>query len=194
VAAGYGLSAFLFATIAHTIFPGNTSGFLLVLSIGTALPMLVGLALVKVAPHTDAIAIPSYSQTRHSIEVVPERDERRHSENWEVYSAVVGPGGYERLTESDIEDELMEASVAQPFLRHESRERLRSGTTDPEVELSPSRRDSTALPHPETRTHRHSRSRSRSLVRPHEHADIYGWDLLQNSEFWVLFLTMCCRE
>jgi hypothetical protein len=191
VAAGYGLSAFFFATIAHTIFPGNTSGFLLVLSIGTALPMLVGLALVKVTPHNDAISIPSHSQARHSIEVVPERDERRHSENWEVYTAVVGPGGYERLTESDIEDELMEASAAQPFLRHDSRERSRSGTIDAEVELSPSL---TSLPHPETRMHRHSRSRSRSLVKLHEHVDIHGWDLLRNSEFWVLFLTMCCRE
>lgn len=98
------------------------------------------------------------------------------------------------MTESDIEDELMEASAAQPFLRHDSHDRLRSGTIDAEVELSPSRRNSTALPHPETRMHRHSRSRSRSLVKLHEHADIHGWDLLRNSEFWILFLIMCCRE
>lgn len=154
--------------------------------------MLVGLALVKVTPHTDAIAIPAHSQTRYSIEVVPAHDERRRSENWDVYTPVVGPGVYERLTESDLEDELREANVATPFLRHNSRER--SDTADAEVELSPSRRQSIALPHPETRVHRHSRSRSRSLVKPHEHTDVHGWALLQDSEFWILFLIMCCRK
>jgi hypothetical protein len=192
VVAGYGLSAFLFATIAHTIFPGNTSGFLLVLSIGTALPMLVGLALVNITPYTDSITLPS--QARHSVDMVPERDERRHSENWEVDTAVAGPAGYERLAEGDIEDERIEATADQPLLRHDNRERSRDENTDTGIELSPSRRDSAALIHPETRIHHQPRSRSRSLLKFHERADIHGWDLLRNSEFWVLFLIMCCRE
>ena len=35
VISGFGLSAFLFSTIAHVIFPGDTSEFLLVLAVGT---------------------------------------------------------------------------------------------------------------------------------------------------------------
>lgn len=188
VAAGYGLSAFFFSTLAHTIFPGKTSGFLLVLSIGTAFPMLVGLVLVRVVPHTDAITVQT-SHARHSIEVVPEHDERRHSENWEVYTTVVGPGGYERLTDNDLEDELLEASVTQPFLRHGSREHSRDAIIDAGVELSPSRRVSS-----ESRVNHHTGSQSRSLACSHEHVDTHGWDLLRDSEFWTLFLIMCCRE
>jgi hypothetical protein len=168
--------------------------FLLVLAIGTALPMLVGLVFVRVVSHTDGIAVPSVTQPRQSIEVVPERDERRHSESWEVYSTVIGPGGYERLTESDIEDELAEASVTSPFLHRSgvSRERTQSETTDREVELSPSRRQSESFVDRNTIPHRHSRSRSRSMVQHHEHVDVHGWGLLKNSEFWNLFLVMCC--
>ncbi|KAI1792544.1 MFS general substrate transporter [Ganoderma leucocontextum] len=50
VISGFGLSAFLFSTIAHTLFPGNTSEFLLVLAIGTALPMILGFFFVHPIP------------------------------------------------------------------------------------------------------------------------------------------------
>ncbi|KAL4247510.1 MFS transporter superfamily protein [Abortiporus biennis] len=47
VLSGFGLSAFFFSTIAHVFFPGNTSSFLLVLAIGTSLPMILGVFFVK---------------------------------------------------------------------------------------------------------------------------------------------------
>ena len=47
---GFGLSAFLFSTIAHSVFPGNTSDFLLVLAIGTSLPMILGWFFVRPIP------------------------------------------------------------------------------------------------------------------------------------------------
>ena len=47
---GFGLSAFLFSTIAHTLFPGNTSEFLLVLAVGTALPMILGFFFIRPIP------------------------------------------------------------------------------------------------------------------------------------------------
>lgn len=47
VISGFGLSAFIFSTLAHSFFPGDTSSFLLLLALGTALPMLVGLWVVK---------------------------------------------------------------------------------------------------------------------------------------------------
>jgi hypothetical protein len=157
--------------------------------------MLVGLAFVQVVPHAEGIAIPSLSNPRHSIEVVPERDERRQSQSWDVYTPVVGPGGYERLTESDLEDELQEASVAQPFLNrgNPNLEQSPRAAEDREVELSPSRRES-GVPGFGRRARGHSRSHSRSLIRPHEHVDVHGWKLLQDIEFWNLFLVMCCCE
>lgn len=50
VISGFGLSAFLFSTIAHVAFPGNTSDFLLILAVGTALPMVLGFFLVRPIP------------------------------------------------------------------------------------------------------------------------------------------------
>ncbi|KAF9460956.1 major facilitator superfamily domain-containing protein [Collybia nuda] len=57
VISGFGLSAFLFSTISNIAFAGNTSSFLLLLSVGTAVPMLLGLFLVRPIPlpPTDAV-------------------------------------------------------------------------------------------------------------------------------------------
>lgn len=62
VMSGFGLSAFLFSTISHVLFPGNTSDFLLVLALGTALPMVLGFFVVKpipLPPHQQSHVIPS---------------------------------------------------------------------------------------------------------------------------------------
>ncbi|KAL1939679.1 hypothetical protein VTO73DRAFT_9712 [Trametes versicolor] len=55
VISGFGLSAFLFSTAAHTFFPGNTSSFLFVLAIGTSLPMILGFLFIRPIPppHVD---------------------------------------------------------------------------------------------------------------------------------------------
>ncbi|KAH9928843.1 major facilitator superfamily domain-containing protein [Fomitopsis serialis] len=56
VISGFGLSAFLFSTIAHVAFPGNTSDFLLILAVGTALPMVLGFLVVRAIPLPHATA------------------------------------------------------------------------------------------------------------------------------------------
>ncbi|EDQ98764.1 uncharacterized protein LACBIDRAFT_192361 [Laccaria bicolor S238N-H82] len=58
VISGFGLSAFLFSTISHLFYAGNTSSFLFLLSMGTAFPMIMGFFLVRPIPlppskHTD---------------------------------------------------------------------------------------------------------------------------------------------
>lgn len=53
VVAGYGLSAFVFSAIARAIFPGNTSGFLLTLAVGTASPVVLGWFLMRACPYPD---------------------------------------------------------------------------------------------------------------------------------------------
>ncbi|KAI0959036.1 hypothetical protein AcW1_003984 [Taiwanofungus camphoratus] len=57
VISGFGLSAFLFSSIAHVVFPGNTSAFLLVLAVGTSLPMVLGFFLIRPIPlpHSEVV-------------------------------------------------------------------------------------------------------------------------------------------
>ncbi|KAI9566753.1 hypothetical protein HD554DRAFT_2329595 [Boletus coccyginus] len=50
VVSGIGLSAFWYSLLAHTLFPGDISALLLILALGTAIPMLVGLLIVKPIP------------------------------------------------------------------------------------------------------------------------------------------------
>jgi hypothetical protein len=50
VLSGIGLSGFFFSTLAHFLFPGNTSSFLLLLSLGTALTTIIGFFLVRPIP------------------------------------------------------------------------------------------------------------------------------------------------
>ncbi|KAG6330721.1 hypothetical protein ID866_8366, partial [Astraeus odoratus] len=52
VLSGFGLSAFTFSAIAHTLFPGDTSAFLRLLALGTSLPILVALFVVRTVPFT----------------------------------------------------------------------------------------------------------------------------------------------
>ncbi|KAK7689991.1 hypothetical protein QCA50_006633 [Cerrena zonata] len=50
VLSGFGLSAFLFSTLAHIFYPGDTSEFLLLLAIGTSFPMVWGFFFVRHIP------------------------------------------------------------------------------------------------------------------------------------------------
>ncbi|KAJ7250422.1 major facilitator superfamily domain-containing protein [Mycena rebaudengoi] len=50
VLSGFGLSAFFFSTIAHIFFPGDTSLFLLLLSIGTATTTAMGFFFIRTIP------------------------------------------------------------------------------------------------------------------------------------------------
>ena len=52
VLAGFGLSAFAFSTVGHLIFKGDAGGLLLLLAIGTGLPMFVGSFVVRPVPPT----------------------------------------------------------------------------------------------------------------------------------------------
>lgn len=54
VYSGFGLSAFLFSTIAHGLFPGNTSDLLLMLAIGTSVPMIIGWFIIHPVPLPEA--------------------------------------------------------------------------------------------------------------------------------------------
>ena len=56
VVASFALSAFIFSGISHTFFPGNTSGLLFTLAVGTATPMVVGWFLIQPCPYPECDA------------------------------------------------------------------------------------------------------------------------------------------
>ncbi|KAH0839347.1 major facilitator superfamily domain-containing protein [Lanmaoa asiatica] len=60
VMSGFGLSAFWFSLLAHTLFPGDTSAFLLILALGTTIPMLIGLFIIKPVPLPPTSSIEDY--------------------------------------------------------------------------------------------------------------------------------------
>ncbi|KZS96006.1 MFS general substrate transporter [Sistotremastrum niveocremeum HHB9708] len=53
VISGFGLSAFFFSTIAKVFFAHSTSSLLLLLSLGTSLPMIMGFFVVRPVPHAE---------------------------------------------------------------------------------------------------------------------------------------------
>ena len=50
VLSGFGLSAFFYSSLSHTLFPGNTADYLLLLAWGSAASFLIGLAVVRILP------------------------------------------------------------------------------------------------------------------------------------------------
>jgi hypothetical protein len=81
VMSGFGLSAFFFSSISHTLFPGNTSDFLLVLALGTAIPMIFGFFFVRIIPlpshGTTAVEVGS-SNSYQPLATSADSDEHRH--------------------------------------------------------------------------------------------------------------------
>lgn len=64
VVSGFGLSAFLFSTIAHTVFLGNTSSFLLTLALGTPTSMVLGWFLIRPCPYPEHVVRTTESDVR----------------------------------------------------------------------------------------------------------------------------------
>ena len=52
VLAGFGLSAFAFSTLGHVLFGGDAGGLLLILSVGTGVPMFIASFIVRAVPPT----------------------------------------------------------------------------------------------------------------------------------------------
>ena len=78
---GFGLSAFFFSSISHTLFPGNTSDFLLVLALGTAIPMIFGFFFVRIIPlpsHGASAVEVGSSSNYQPLPTSADSDEHRH--------------------------------------------------------------------------------------------------------------------
>ncbi|KAI0337334.1 MFS general substrate transporter [Trametopsis cervina] len=175
VISGFGLSAFLFSTIAHVIFPGNTSEFLLVLAIGTSLPMVLGFFFVRPIP----LPQPEYS---HLPEDGDDSDE-------EVFT-VETPPAFRRdhsrthlLGQRGPEPYLDDDSLPQPVeSQHSQASSDYVVPVESGVALSPSRTNT---------RHRSRSSLARLPVGSHKSyggvPNIRGAALASSRRFWLLF-------
>ncbi|KAI0688651.1 MFS general substrate transporter [Cytidiella melzeri] len=178
VISGFGLSAFLFSTIAHFMFPGNTSDFLLLLAIGTSLPMVLGFFFVRPIPlpHTSA----GYTHVPNTLD---------HSDE-DIFSAETPPPFRNNHSRTNLLDEHRDEGVyvddeqtAEDIHPSESSSSYvvpgESG-----LALSPTRSGT-------------SRHRSRSSLAASRHPvgsnktlNIRGFALASNKMFWWLFIVV----
>ncbi len=198
VLSGFGLSAFLFSSIAHVVFPGDTSEFLLVLAIGTSLPMILGFFLVR------AIPLP-HSEGRRAVETGHDNDDDNDDDD--AFSAI-SPAIFHRENNShthllaphthhhhnsDEEDSSDEELVEGPEFLHEA---------SPSDYVVPGAANALALSPTRSTGDNRYRSRSafsvprRAMVTHKTHdglPNIRGMALVKSRNFWLLFLiiTLC---
>jgi hypothetical protein len=165
---GFGLSAFFFSSISHTLFPGNTSDFLLVLALGTAIPMIFGFFFVRIVP------LPSHGAT--PVEVGPSNDYQPlatsvDSDEHRYYDARSKLLHYQ----SDVVDE---GESREPILQpnHES--------SSNSVELFPSsgfhNHDT-----PGSKSHPIEEPQSKNVMEGRG-VNLYRWTLLKSIDFWIM--------
>lgn len=201
VISGFGLSAFLFSSIAHIFFPGNTSDFLLLLALGTSIPPLIGMFFIRIVPHA---AHPDHIEpiTAGGVPAAAE-----------AFSPVVGPEAYDRLDDHEEDEGSLERSSSVHFrpgsIRAPSSPNMRRpllsriSFTRPQ---SDSRRQSLVSPHPlndresdqedDAEFEELRESTSSLLPKPLSkrssrimitHPDLHGWELLKANDFWLIF-------
>ncbi|KAI8984864.1 MFS general substrate transporter [Trametes punicea] len=198
VISGFGLSAFLFSTIAHTFFPGNTSSFLLVLAIGTALPMILGFIFVRPVPppHTDAIrgledGTPASPADYGVGEGLGSSSPTTYSIDNTSHTHLLARGN------DEVEDEIREPPIE---LEEEEPLVLSMHEQAPSDYVVPREVDSLALSPTRAGFARHrshsARSVSRRSVRSNVEKNdecqpnIHGKRLFMTADFWILF-TIC---
>lgn len=208
VISGFGLSAFLFSSIAHIFFPGNTSDFLLLLALGTSIPPLIGMFFIRIVPHA---AHPDHIEpiTAGGVPAAAE-----------AFSPVVGPEAYDRLDDHEEDEGSLERSSSVHFrpgsIRAPSSPNMRRpllsriSFTRPQ---SDSRRQSLVSPHPlndresdqedDAEFEELRESTSSLLPKPLSkrssrimitHPDLHGWELLKANDFWLIFSILSLRS
>jgi hypothetical protein len=167
---GFGLSAFFFSSISHLLFPGNTSDFLLVLELGTSIPMIFGLFFVRRIP------LPS-----HGVETVGSRD------NYQPLATSSDLDQDSSSTPLQIQSAReSEEQTHEPILRHSPRRR---GSISNLPML-----DSVELFTPSDLHHRSgpvdvsppSRDPASEKVMEGRGVDLYRWTLWKSVDFWIM--------
>jgi hypothetical protein len=175
VMSGFGLSAFFFSSISHILFPGNTSDFLLVLCLGTAIPMVFGFFFVRIIP------LPSHGVT--AVEVGSSNE----------YQPLATSSGSDELQRHNSRSKLLqfqpnmadEGESREPMLHHTPRthDDVRHEPLADSVELFSSdyqnRNSSGGISHL-------TRDPSSEKTVEGRGVNLYRWTLLKSVDFWIM--------
>lgn len=192
VISGFGLSAFFFSTIAHVLYPGDTSSFLLLLALGTSLPMVIGFFFVRPMPITAHGPLPpteAAQRSRRSSSIQSITDEDIRSSVFVADAAVYGHLNNDSRTNLLHEDHhhvLIDEESEYVHEDHEEQSDILGNGRSVELATSPVRG--------ETRRRNLSTTARRSVSRVAEVVrDFHGKTLLANGDFWLLFalLSLC---
>ncbi|KAF8531646.1 major facilitator superfamily domain-containing protein [Gautieria morchelliformis] len=193
VLSGFGLSAFFFSALARWFFPDNTSSFLLFLSLGTSLPIIIGFLTIRPVPHSERPDAGPGGLTLHSGDDF--RDSTSRLLDYDANNTVAGERGlnsYARESggheDADISAEAHDGRVTDihpDVLLAETDSQTRSRS----IAISPSRGDSGRRASSSQKTV----SKTRSLPLP-EPVDTHGWRMLTGWEFWVLFCILSIQS
>jgi hypothetical protein len=169
VMSAFGLSAFFFSSISHALFPGNASDFLLVLGLGTSLPMVLGFFFVRPIP------LPS-----HGITAV----EAGSSAKYQPLSPSADPGVFQdhgssstRLVFGSEEEE--EADTHESVPLHAPRPHALSDSVEPSSSTGHLNRRHVSTP-PSTR------EPPSGKVSEGRGVDLYRWSLWKSIDFWIV--------
>ncbi|KAL7417962.1 major facilitator superfamily domain-containing protein [Mrakia frigida] len=178
VLAGFGLSAFLFSTISHTFFPGNTGDFLFLLAIGCFIPMFLGVFLVVPIPP------PKHRPHPHHTE----------ESNWGRIASSSSATGYLPIPDqSDAESTSGAETEEDDDETHTPRVRTRRDGTI--IELSPSRSFKSNEGDDEEGILTKVTSRVSvvpSVAGGDDGEGMTGMRLMKELDFWILAAIVCC--
>ncbi|KAF2647381.1 MFS general substrate transporter [Lophiostoma macrostomum CBS 122681] len=123
----FGLSAFFYTVLAGVAFPGNTSGFLLLLSLATSLLVLISIPFLHVVDHqsgTDYAAVPTSERTRRDSNLL-----HRTKSQGSKYSTSSAPELEPNNDEQDRDSDESSSLLSGPGDIVEPEENARSQTT-----------------------------------------------------------------
>ena len=170
---GFGLSAFFFSSISHILFPGNTSDFLLVLGLGTSVPMIFGFFFVRRIPlpsHGAGTAIGvGLSDHYQPLSTSADVDESPRQDSSSKPSQI--------RSERDSEEESREP-ILHSSRRHSSISHMPMSES---VELFPSSNYDRS-----SNTSRLAHHPQSEKVVEGRGVDLYRWTLFKSVDFWIM--------
>ena len=175
--AAFGLSAFFYTIIAGIAFPGDTAGFLLLLSLATSLLVLVSIPCLQVVDHqpgTSYTVLPTSERTRRDSNLL-----HRTRSN-----------GSKHSRSSLLQPQLGKLGNPEPHLRPVSpRTHNPSSVPDNDEQDDDSEESSSLLSAPGDIVEPEDDAKSQTSQRSHW-LDVTGLALLYQIEFWQLWILL----
>lgn len=171
--AAFGLSAFFFSAIGQILVPGSTGNFLMLLACGTSGIVAISFFFLRVVPQPQYSSVGGQRQSKANPLYRTRSEEQRQSRTRHGYNEPGRSASIDTIPEeADIQDQVA-AERSEVDLERSSSETSSLLTNDSIVDQSLTEDDI------KDRAHR---------------VDIRGFQMLQTSEFWHLFVILGCMS